>query len=81
MYLADLIVWSRAGHTPVTGRAGLYCDVLVKVSIPVADPAEARAELKALMARTPHADYGHYGVPSYPNQNTRDGFMSIIHAR
>ena len=78
---ATLRVWSEIGNTPLTKRAGSYCDELAKVEIEVDGPVEAKAALKDLMLKTPHAADGHFEVPEFWNQNTRSGSMSIRDAR
>lgn len=70
-YAATLVVWSRIGHTPLTGRTGAYCDELARVETTVSGPQDALDQLTALRNNTPHADKGHYYIPELPNQNYR----------
>lgn len=74
-------IWSATGNTPVTKRAGAYCDELVKVVIDAADPAAAKAAAYALLLSTPHAAEGHFDMPGYWNQNTNSGYVNIRDAR
>ena len=71
-------VWSNIGNTPITKRAGSFCDVLVEREIECSTPEQARAEVKALIRNTPHGYSGHFNIPDHPNQNTRSSFVSAI---
>jgi len=75
-HTAFLKVWSSIGHTPITNRRGPYCDLLVDTTVEVVGPGEARDALTKLIEATPHANDGHFDVPSHPNQNTRTGWVT-----
>lgn len=70
-----ITLWSKIGHTPITNRGAGYCDELAFVTIDCASPAEAIAATKQLIAETVHAQSGHFTMPDYPNQNTKNGFV------
>jgi len=69
-------IWSEIGYTPVTRRAGSYCDLLADVTVDCLNPAEAVKEGKAILAKTPFGVSGHFEMPEWPNQNTRSNYFS-----
>jgi hypothetical protein len=73
---AEIRIWSRIGDTPLTGRAGSYCDELAHVNLEVGHPLEAQRATERLLLETPHAYNGHYSVPDHPNQNLRKGWVN-----
>lgn len=74
--LTEIHIWSKIGHTPITGRAGAYCDVLLKENVDLANPKEAAAYVRAKLQTVPHADKGHFIIPEWPNQNVRSGWFT-----
>lgn len=72
---ANIVVWSEIGSTPLTGRIGSYCDELVKVTINVNSPVEAKAKVRELIANTKYASRGHFEMPEWWNQNERTGWV------
>lgn len=70
----EIYIWSRIGHTPVTKRGGLFCDVLIHADVDCESPEAARKFVRALIAAHPHGNYGHFNMPEYWNHNTRSGF-------
>lgn len=68
----EYIVWSRIGHTPLTGRVGAFCDELAKGTFTTDGSKEdAEEQLRKIVRDTPNAVKG--GAVSYdhPNQNFR----------
>jgi hypothetical protein len=74
LHPAVLFVWSANGCTPITKRTGGYCDELVITVERFATPEAARERVRELIRTTPHGHYGAYYLPTYPNQNTRNGW-------
>lgn len=74
---AEIRIWSSVGHTPVTKRAGKYCDLLVYKIIEVANVSEAKERTKQLIRSTQHATKGNFYCPEEPNQNKRTGWVSL----
>ena len=75
--MAEIMIWSATGHTPITHRVGPYCDVLLETTREAANPNEAHEIVKELMRNTPGAHKAHYYLPAYWNQNTRTGWVNI----
>lgn len=74
-YTAQITVWSRIGHTPITKRPGSYCDVLVETEVLCDGPTDARRVTLAIKHAHPHADRAYFYMPTYPNQNTRSNWF------
>jgi hypothetical protein len=74
MFSTTIRIWSRNGHTPVTGRGAGYCDELVNTVVDCRDPDHALQMVAELKAQTPGAYACHYSMPDHPNQNTRTKF-------
>ncbi len=74
--LTTIHIWSELGHTPITGRAGSFCDELVKVNVEAKDPTDARQQTYDLLINTEYAERGHYSRPHCPNQNVRTAWLS-----
>ena len=73
-YTTNVIIWSKPGQTPVTGRGGMYQDELVNVYIDCASPEDALAKVLEIKRATPGAYQCHFYMPDYPNQNTKAQF-------
>lgn len=67
-------VWSKIGCTPITGRIGAFCDVLVDKSFDCESPVQAAELVAKLVEETHYAASGHYDMPEWPNQNDRNRF-------
>lgn len=76
-YEAELVLWSRVGHTPLTKRQGAYCDELARKKVMVAGVSEARSALMHLAGQTPYSSKGYYYIPALPNQNIRSAWVSF----
>jgi hypothetical protein len=76
-YETTIIIWSDIGNTPITGRAGPYCDELVRTRVQCESPEKARALTREIMQKTQYAYMGHFNMPEHPNQNTRNSFVMI----
>ena len=74
-YETTIIIWSDIGITPITGRIGAYCDELVRTTVQCDSPTEAMQITKDMMQKTKYAYMGHFSMPQYPNQNTRNRFV------
>jgi hypothetical protein len=74
MYSTTIKLWSRNGHTPLTGRGGSFCDELLSLTIDCAGPSEAEQKALDYKNKTKGAYSCHYNMPDYPNQNTRSRF-------
>jgi hypothetical protein len=68
-------IWSKIGSTPITGRKGAYCDVLLDTIIDCASPDDAKAETVRLIRETPHGENGYFYMPDHPNQNINRAFV------
>jgi hypothetical protein len=75
-YPTEIVLWTKIGHTPLTGRSGSYCDELLRTTVLCENPAEAMALVRRLIQETEHADSGYFNVIEYPNQNTRNRFIN-----
>ena len=75
--MAEVHVWSRIGHTPITNRKGAYCDELVHAMIEVSSPEDAHEKVLTIMENTPHAEKGHFNIPQWWNQNTRSSWLNM----
>ena len=64
---ATIRIWSRIGHTPLTGRGGAYCDELAVAEVVVSGVDAGIAKLRELLASTPHAEKGNVYSPTFPN--------------
>lgn len=73
-YRTTVTIWSRNGHTPITGRGAGYCDELVSAIVDCVDSDDALAQVAVIKSNTPHAYACHYKMDGYPNQNTRARF-------
>ena len=67
-------IWSREGNTPITGRKGSFCDLLIDQSFDCKTPEEAEKLTIKMVQETPHGAKGHYDMPEHTNQNTRNRF-------
>ena len=74
-YVAEIHIWSRIGHTPLTKRRGLYCDLLHKERHQVRDIEAAKKRMQYLLRITPHSCDAHFAVLEHPNQNLRTQWM------
>ena len=73
----EIKVWSRIGHTPVTGRSGAYSDELVSETTDCTNPHDAEQYVVGLMKRTPHAYTGYFIIHEWWNQNTCSQWVDI----
>jgi len=73
-YLTRVTIWSKTGHTPITGRDGAFCDELVNTYIECVDPTDAMAKVLEIKKATEHAYSCHFNMIDYPNQNTKAKF-------
>lgn len=76
MYKCNIKVWSATGHTPITGRKGYFCDVLIDKVIDVKDHNEAIKAIRELIVSTDYASTGHYYIPEYWNHNLKSNFVN-----
>lgn len=69
-------VWSKPGHTPLTGREGKYQDLLITkvIDCPI---RHAKCHLETLVLNTEHGAQGSFYQPNNPNQNTRNSFVIL----
>ena len=74
-YSTEIVIWSAIGHTPVTKRKGSYCDEILRTELQCTSPTHAKECVKVLINNTEHARSGHFSMPDYPNQNTRNNFV------
>jgi hypothetical protein len=75
-YPTQIRLWTKLGHTPVTGRSGPYYDELLHTTVLCENPAEATALVRKLIQETEHADSGYFRMPEYPNHNINSRFIN-----
>lgn len=73
-YKTVIVIWSDVGNTPLTKRAGAFCDELLHFETECENPREAKTLTQKLVKQTQHGYSGYYNLPDYPNQNSRNGF-------
>jgi hypothetical protein len=73
-YKTQVMIWSKEGHTPITGRGQSFCDELVNTYIDCVDPADALTKVLEIKKATPHAHSCYFNMVDYPNQNTKSKF-------
>lgn len=75
-YFTQIRLWSANGNTPITKRGGCYCDEVLLLNGVCSNPQVAKDWVQDLITTTPHAVYGHFTMPDFPNQNIRTGFVN-----
>lgn len=68
-------LWSAYGHTPITHREGLFCDVVALETINVQDHEDAIKQAREMLKATPHAVKGHFYIREGYNQNLASRFF------
>lgn len=74
-YETTIRIWSKIGSTPVTNRAGAFCDVLSDLTVKCETPDEAKAAARAAILATTHGDRAYFNMNGHPNQNTKSGWV------
>jgi hypothetical protein len=76
-YKTEVTIWSAIGNTPITKRNGAYCDELLNFTMDCDTPASAIEFVTNIIKNTEHASSGYFNLIDYPNQNTKNRFISI----